>query len=153
MVEMRRGYVAATGRKLVGRGFRCPGWRGQLLIFPLLIYLRNWGIRLTQVTPTCSMRVRGGLSARSGGVRGVVRDRGSLPGLPVSTALAGAAFGVRVASMRALGPCGNSGAAVCQLRAASNRPRAHWCFDKPPSSSVVPGPVSKSLMTASFRLR
>ena len=48
----------------------------------------KWGIHLTQVTPRCSMRRYGGLSARSGGVRGPLRDRGGLPRLPDAAALA-----------------------------------------------------------------
>ena len=46
------------------------------------------GIYLTQVTTSCSVFGRGGLSARPAGVGGPVFDRGGLPGVPVSTALA-----------------------------------------------------------------
>ena len=49
----------------------------------------KWGIHLTQVAPRCSMRARGGLPTRLDRVRGAVRDRGGLSGLPVRVALAG----------------------------------------------------------------
>jgi transposase-like protein len=51
-------------------------------------HLAKWGIHLTQVTPRCSMRRCGGLPARSGGVRGSLRNRGGLPRLPDAAALA-----------------------------------------------------------------
>lgn len=48
----------------------------------------EWGIHVTQVTPRCSMRRCGGLSARSGRVRGALFDRGGVPRLPGEAALA-----------------------------------------------------------------
>jgi len=46
------------------------------------------GIYLTQVTTTCSVSGRGGLSKRAVGAGGPVFDRGGLSGVSVSTALA-----------------------------------------------------------------
>src|SRR6266496_2439025 len=51
----------------------------------------NWamlGIHLTQVTPTYSVRRRGGLSADADGVRHAVRDRSGVSGLPDAAAMA-----------------------------------------------------------------
>ncbi len=59
--------------------------------FDLVITLENgqWGIHLTQVTPRCSMRPRGGLPARSARVRGALRHRRGLSRLSGRAALAG----------------------------------------------------------------
>lgn len=82
------------------------------------------GIYLTQVTTTCSVSGRGGLSARLGGVGGPVFVRRGVPDVPVSTALAGwlrvpalwraegvggvgSAVGVRELSSTDFGDCGN----------------------------------------------
>ena len=90
----------------------------------------------------------------------MVRDRGSLPGLPVSTALAGR---LSVSALRACARLARAETlvAVCQLRAASNRPRAHWCFDKPvqqcgPGSReqvIDDGEFSPSLKTPAISFR
>ena len=100
------------------------------------------GIYLTQVTTTCSVSGRGGLSARPVGTGGPVFDRGGLPGVSVSTALAGwlrvpalwraegvagvgSAVGVRGVSSPDFGDCGND---------LSGQPPA---YDPVVSSSVV----------------
>ena len=49
----------------------------------------RWGIYLTQVTPRCSMACRGGLSPKSGRIRGALFDGGSLPRVSGSAAVAG----------------------------------------------------------------
>ncbi len=54
-----------------------------------IIVLQEWGIHLTQVTPRCSMRPRGGLPARSARVRGALRHRRGLSRLSGRAALAG----------------------------------------------------------------
>ena len=59
---------------------------------------RIWGIHLTQVTPRCSMRLRGGLSTRPARVRGTLRQRRGLSRLSVRVALAG---GFPLSGMRA----------------------------------------------------
>ena len=56
------------------------------------------GIHLTQVTPRCSMRPRGGLSTRPARVRGTLRQRRGLSRLSVRVALAG---GFPLSGMRA----------------------------------------------------
>ena len=58
----------------------------------------KWGIHLTQVTPRCSMRLRGGLSTRPARVRGTLRQRRGLSRLSVRVALAG---GFPLSGMRA----------------------------------------------------
>ena len=58
----------------------------------------DWGIHLTQVTPRCSMRPRGGLSTRPARVRGTLRQRRGLSRLSVRVALAG---GFPLSGMRA----------------------------------------------------
>ena len=82
------------------------------------------GICLTQVTTTCSVSGRGGLSAGSAGVGDPVFERGSLPGVLVPTALArwlpvsalrwsesvagvGCSVGVRGVSSPSFGDCGD----------------------------------------------
>ena len=49
----------------------------------------KWGIYLTQVTPRCSMACRGGLSKKSGRIRGALFDGGILPRVSGSVAVAG----------------------------------------------------------------
>ncbi len=56
------------------------------------------GIHLTQVTPRCSMCLRGGLSTRPARVRGTLRQRRGLSRLSVRVALAG---GFPLSGMRA----------------------------------------------------
>ena len=102
------------------RATRLPFPSSRLLLGPIcfeLGYPFDSGNR-GRFTPTCSMRVRGGLCARSGRVRGVVCDRGSLPGVPVSTALAG---GLSVSAWRAGARLAGAETrvAVRQLRAAN----------------------------------
>ncbi len=58
----------------------------------------EWGIHFTQVTPRCSMCLRGGLSTRPARVRGTLRQRRGLSRLSVRVALAG---GFPLSGMRA----------------------------------------------------
>ena len=77
----RREYEAWSKRDLSGQRF---------------VY--KWGIHLTQVTPRCSMRLRGGLSTRPARVLGTLRQRRGLSRLSVRVALAG---GFPLSGMRA----------------------------------------------------
>jgi len=49
----------------------------------------KWGIYLTQVTPRCSMAFHGGLSAKSGGIRGPFLYRRCVSGVSGPAAVAG----------------------------------------------------------------
>src|SRR6185295_15689320 len=62
-----------------------PGLAALLVayILPVLV------IHLTQVTPTCSVRARGGLSTHAGGVRSALRHGGCLSSVSRPAALAG----------------------------------------------------------------
>ena len=67
-------------------------------LVPIVLFVVLWGIHLTQVTPRCSMRLRGGLSTRPARVRGTLRQRRGLSRLSVRVALAG---GFPLSGMRA----------------------------------------------------
>ncbi len=63
-----------------------------------LIFYGRLGVHFTQVTPRCSMSLRGGLSTRPARVRGTLRQRRGLSRLSVRVALAG---GFPLSGMRA----------------------------------------------------
>ena len=83
-------------------------------------FCSRWGIHLTQVTPRCSMRPRGGLPARSARVRGALRHRRGLSRTIWSRCAGGTGSVAPTVGLSELGRCAKYGSNV--LPAVAKRP-------------------------------